>query len=254
MVLNNVIKIKSAIDDYFIYAKVEDNGMVYMWFSVDIEGDIPTSYQSLYNKYDLDKFYLTYFYPLFTCFNYISNPMTCLCVGLGAGHIPLFLQKKFPNMKLTVVEIDKSVYNVAKSIGFNGGINTKVYIDDGVTFIENTNDRYDMIIIDLDGEESFKNFDFSGVSKTLKEDGILAINCYLQNDGSELKNKLRRNFSCIKYYNIETNSIFLCRKNLNKFNEMMNKITLDTLPPMLNKYNTEYIEFMKTHRPKMLLN
>ncbi len=83
-----------------------------MWFTEDMELTTPISYQSIYNRYDLDKFYLTYFYPLLVCFNYATDIKKCLCIGLGGGHIPLFLQKKYPNLQIDVVEIDYT-YNMA---------------------------------------------------------------------------------------------------------------------------------------------
>jgi len=251
---NNIIKLKSTIGDNFIYAKVKNNGMSYMWFSDDTEQYIPKSYQSLYNKYDLDKFHLTYFYPLFTCFNYMINPKTCLCIGLGGGHIPLFLQKKLPNMYISVVEIDKSVYEVAKYMGFTEEKYTKIYIENGITFIENTDNEYDVIIIDLDGEESFEGFDFLDVSKILNNNGILVINCYSQTKTNDLKSQLKSNFMCIKHYELENNSVYLCTKNLNKFENMMEPITQNTLSPIFDKYRNEFIEFMNTCKPKMILS
>lgn len=247
------IKMKSAISDNFIYARVTNNGMSYMWFSDDMEQSIPKSYQSLYNKYDLEKFSLTYFYPLFTFLNYMTDPKTCLCIGLGGGHIPLFLQKKFPNMHISVVEIDKSVYDVAKHMGFIEEKYTKIYIENGITFIANTGDKYDIIIIDLDGEESFEDFDFGNVSEALNNDGMLAINCYSQTKMNDLKNHLKSNFVCIKHYELKNNSIYLCAKNLDKFELMIKPITQNTLSPIFNKYRNEFIESMDTCESKIIV-
>ena len=251
---SNIIKVKSNIGNNFIYVKTRQNGMSQMWFTDDVEttGYDPTSYQTIYNRYDLDKFYLTYFYPLFMCFNYINvNIKRCLCVGLGGGHIPLFLQKKYPNLQIDVVEIDNGVFTASKHMGFSESDNIKIYIEDGINFIENSIKMYDVIIIDLDGEESFN---FTDVSNILEENGIVAINSYYLNKNDRLKNKIKQIFNCIKYYELEHNDVFLCKKNLNEFYKMMDPINASIPSPIFEKYKNDFITVMSGCKSSIILS
>jgi spermidine synthase len=253
---SNIIKIKSDISNNFIYVKNKHNGTSQMWFTDSIEHMEPTSYQTIYNKYNLDKFYLTYFYPLFTCFNYINGAhiKKCLCIGLGGGHIPLFLQKKYPNLHIDVVEIDGGVYTASKYMGFSESNTIKVYIEDGINYIAKVKYIYNIIIIDLDGEESFNGFDFKNVSNILQENGILVINSYFTNKNDGLKKRLSHVFKCIKHYELDHNDVFLCRKNLNEFQKMIQPITNITLSPIFDKYRYEFIDIMNSYKSKIILS
>lgn len=80
----------------------------------------------------------------------ISNPpKRVLFIGLGAGIIPRFLRKNFPDTIIDIVEIDGEIPGVAeKYFCFKKDSKTNIMIKDGRDFINKTKEKYDIIFID----------------------------------------------------------------------------------------------------------
>lgn len=80
------------------------------------------------------------------------EPKQALLIGLGGASIADALQRMFPDTSIEVVEINPVIYEVAKKyFYFELANNTKVIIQDGISFLENavTQKRtYDFIIVD----------------------------------------------------------------------------------------------------------
>lgn len=77
-------------------------------------------------------------------------PRTALLIGLGAGSLTKFLYRHRPEAKLTVVEIDSEVVDIArlyfKLPAENERLN--ILLDDGADFVAKTRQRFDLIMVD----------------------------------------------------------------------------------------------------------
>jgi spermidine synthase len=80
------------------------------------------------------------------------NPKRILIIGEGGGTIPTALQQMLPDAQIDLVEIDKSVDNVARQyFGFAPGAKMRVFIEDGRVFVKRMipqKPNYDMVLLD----------------------------------------------------------------------------------------------------------
>ena len=184
-----------------------ESGITKFWFDGDED-----SYQSMYNIDDHSEFYLTYIPLLVSFLDDITKFNNCLIIGLGGGQIPMYINKKFPQVIIDVVEIDPNVIEVSKLSGFNHTDKLKIHLQDGILFINNSLLLYDAIIMDLDDISSYDGFNFSNIKKILNSNGVLAINAYNKSkkDGL-LSDKIRDNFKNIVFHSLSYNDVFICR-------------------------------------------
>ena len=86
---------------------------------------------------------------------FVEEPASTLVIGLGGGTIPSFLRKRFPEMRIDAVDIDPGVVDVAKShFGFREDAKMRAHVADGRRFVEQTQQRYDLVILDGFGTDS----------------------------------------------------------------------------------------------------
>lgn len=72
-----------------------------------------------------------------------------LFVGLGAGVGPQMYLARWPEAKITAAEIDGSIVEIArKYFALPQDPKLRVVVEDGLTFLKNTIDTYDVIILD----------------------------------------------------------------------------------------------------------
>lgn len=72
-----------------------------------------------------------------------------LLVGLGGASIPKFIQARFPDIRLDVVEIDPDVVRVCQEyFEFRGTPNTRVIVMDGRVYLKRCAKAYDIILLD----------------------------------------------------------------------------------------------------------
>jgi spermidine synthase len=187
---------------------ITESGITKFWFDNDED-----SYQSMYDINDPSKFYLTYIPLLVSFLDDITKINNCLMIGLGGGQIPMYVNKKFPNAIIDVVEIDPNVIEVSKLSGFNHTDKLTIHLQDGSLFINNSTSLYDAIIMDLDDAKSFESFNFSNIKKILTNDGVLAINAYNKSKKTEssLSDKINSNFKNVILHSLEYNDVFICR-------------------------------------------
>lgn len=228
-------------------------GITKFWF----EGD-SSSYQSMYKLDDIDKFYLTYLPPLISFLNYVTKLDNCLMIGLGGGQIPLYINKKFPETKIDVVEIDPEVIETSKYSGFNHNDNLKIHLQDGNLFINDSMTIYDAIVMDLDDEKSYESFNFENVKKILDVAGILAVNAYSENHNpatSSLLKKINDNFKYIKHYELSHNNILICTNN-EIYNLLSSPIKIEAVSTFLlnNKYLYELINAIQSTKYSIKIN
>lgn len=78
-----------------------------------------------------------------------NEPKDILVIGLGAGAVPRYLNRHFPNASIDVVEIDPDILNVAeKFFHFKENDKMRVYINDGRMFIKRAKKKYDVVFLD----------------------------------------------------------------------------------------------------------
>jgi len=110
-------------------------------------------------------------------------PERVLFIGLGAGTMPKFLRKIYPNSIIDIVEVDRGVLPVAeKYFGFHLDKKMKVITMDGRLFVNNNQKGdYDLIFIDAYNAEAIPfqittlEF-FQNIRRNLAESGIVIAN------------------------------------------------------------------------------
>lgn len=109
-------------------------------------------------------------YTQFMFLSYVHrpDPKKVLIVGLGGGSMVHFLRKHDPTVLVDVVEIDKSIIDVAdKFFDVRSEGNVKVVQADGFKYLADTKERYDVIFMDAFLKPS-RDTDPNGVPLALK--------------------------------------------------------------------------------------
>jgi spermidine synthase len=173
-----------------------------------------------------------------------KTPEKVLFIGLGAGTMPMFFRKLFPNSIIDIVEIDEGVLPVAeKYFGFKEDKKMKVINMDGRVFVNtNSNENYDLIFIDAYSAETIPfqvttvEF-FQNIKKNLKKEGIIIANiANFRND--------EYTYSQFKTVNtvLPHLAIFVCpyQSNFVLFASQMNYFSPDTLKKKLKEFDDTF--------------
>lgn len=110
------------------------------------------------------------------------DPGEVLVVGLGAGVFPRAVKAVFPDARVTVVEIDEKVAEVAERFfGFDPEAHGRVVIADGGRFAGETGETFDLVYLD-----AYLGYDlpepmtdpgfFKALGGRLREGGLLLMN------------------------------------------------------------------------------
>jgi len=125
---------------------------------------------------------------------FLESPKEILCIGLGGGTMPKFFYRLFGKTKLTILELNPKVIQVAKHF-FKLPISKRFNIlqGDGIKYIKNVEKKYDLLISDAFEDYGLPD-DFCTISyfescrKVLSEKGVFMINLF----GSDPKTPLYR--------------------------------------------------------------
>jgi len=148
-----------------------------------------------------------------------------LLLGVAAGSVikTLVEEIKFEG-KITGVEIDKDIIAIANDyFNLNSIPNLEIVIDDAFEFVLKTNDKYDLIIIDIFQDTTMPNFLFEDffinrVNFLLNLNGFILFNTMVINKKDEARNldyksKFTKNYSLRMYPKVEThNELFTIKK------------------------------------------
>jgi len=111
------------------------------------------------------------------------NPKSILMLGLGGGTLVRYFHNHFPDTQLTVVELSQPVIDIAKNYFYlpTNWQNLTIINDDAEDHITQTNNHYDIIIIDLYLANKLPNFldtqtFYQQCQQRLTTNGILAFN------------------------------------------------------------------------------
>lgn len=117
-------------------------------------------------------------------------PADVLFVGLGAGSMPRYFNRYYPDVSVDIVEIDPDIFEVAKTyFHFKETPTMKVHIADGRIYIKRTKKKYDMIFLDAYQNDyipfhlTTKEF-LKEIKRCLKKGGVV-----ISNITSPFKNK-----------------------------------------------------------------
>ncbi|KAL0484308.1 speE, partial [Acrasis kona] len=157
--------------------------------------------------------------------NIEPNQTTSVLIGgMGVGALPIFFHDYFPDYKVDVIEIDPSVIRMAeKHFGYNASKSRLTKTQDVKQFLEETTNKYDIIMIDAFNEDGAPPglFDqhFSDVlHHRLLDSGVLVVNTFLYknaNEPTEVWNLFRSNWSEVDVLSSLENSgnkIVVCQK------------------------------------------
>ena len=123
---------------------------------------------------------------------FLENPKEILCIGLGGGTMPKFFYRLYSKTKLTILELNPKVIQIAKHF-FKLPISKRFNIiqSDGIQYIYEVDKKYDLLISD-----AFEDYGlpdefctiayFESCRNVLSEKGIFMINLF----GSDPKTTL----------------------------------------------------------------
>lgn len=110
------------------------------------------------------------------------DPKEVLFVGLGAGAMPSYFTRRYPDAIVDVAEIDPDMVFVAqKYFYFKENERMKVHVEDGRLFVKRTKKKYDWIILDAYQNDyipfHLTTLEFlKEVKSRLKDDGVVVSN------------------------------------------------------------------------------
>ena len=124
---------------------------------------------------------------------FLDNPKEILFIGLGGGTMPKFFYKLFTKTKLTILELNPKVIQIAKHF-FKLPISKNrfnILQGDGIKYIKETEKKYDLLISDAFEDyglpEEFCTISyFESCRNALSEKGVFMINLW----GSDSKTPL----------------------------------------------------------------
>ena len=150
-----------------------------------------------------------------------KNIKNVLLVGFGSGIIINQFEKLFKNLKsIDIVDIEENIFPIAqKYFDFQISDKMEFYLQDALIFLKTTKRKYDLIIVDVAGDEGIderflEDEYFSLIQKRLKKGGIFVSNLPSSRDIFNKKNKLildllkrqKKYFQNIKMFNGETSN------------------------------------------------
>jgi SAM-dependent methyltransferase len=160
---------------------------------------------------------------------YSSAPARVLVVGLGGGSLPNYIHSTFPLSNVHVVEIDPAIVRVAADqFAFTAGDRLTVSTADGITFIQETEERFSLVMLDVDSKDISSGMScpppaflepplLRALARLLGEGGMLVLNLVCRDSvlREELLAALRAVWSGIVSYKLEeeVNEIIFCTNN-----------------------------------------
>ena len=148
----------------------------------------------------------------------VKKPEEILILGLGAGSVLKAIQKYWPKSKVTAVDYDPTMIELAKQI--YGANQVNCIISDALVFLKNEDRKFDLIVIDiflgnspsplLSDEEFIKS-----TEKSLNNNGMVIANIKtaLSQRNDALENKWQEIFPDLRPIKYQTNKLIIANKN-----------------------------------------
>jgi spermidine synthase len=104
-----------------------------------------------------------------------------LVLGLGAGSCLIPLTKKWPQAEIAGVEIDPKMIQLGKKFFRLSDYNLEIKIEDAINFVSKTQQKFDLVLIDLFSGEKYPKFSeeqcfLKNLKKILEKNGLLIFN------------------------------------------------------------------------------
>jgi hypothetical protein len=139
-----------------------------------------------------------------------NNLIKKVCVlGFGLGGLPLELSQMSQIDKIDTVDIDVGMFKIYNSVIKNPSIKINYFVNDGLDFIKNINEKYDIIIDDAFDEKKV-DYEYSSFYDKLNVNGFLIINLH---DISTFNTEtLKIYFKNIEVIHAKYNYLVICSK------------------------------------------
>lgn len=152
-----------------------------------------------------------------------KNIKNILLVGFGSGILINQFEKLLKLKNIDIVDIEQNIFSIAKEyFNFRESNIQNFYLQDALIYLKMTNVKYDLIVVDVAGDdgidERFCEQEYlTLIKKHLKKDGIFVSNMPSSRDILNPKNKFafeliklyKENFKEVNVYSGETsNKIF----------------------------------------------
>jgi len=142
---------------------------------------------------------------------YLSKPSRVCVVGLGGGALPAFIHKGFPLCNIDVIELDSAMLDIAtQQFQLTTDTRLVVKIQDGLQFFKDAEEKYDIIMLDVDSKDVScgmscppKQFvqpeTLQQISKCLQANGLFILNLVCRDSSlrSDLMTTLSSVWSCV---------------------------------------------------------
>lgn len=122
-----------------------------------------------------------------------KKPKKVLLIGGGSYTLPTLMADRYPLTRIDIIEIDPKLDNLAiKYFDFSPRNEVRIYHEDGRTYVNRSDEKYDVIVVDafltlsppfqLTTVEAIRN-----IKKNLANDGIVAVNIISAVEGPKSK-------------------------------------------------------------------
>lgn len=134
----------------------------------------------------------------------------CLILGLGGGTVSKLLRNKYPDAKITGVEIDPLMIELGKKYLDLDKYDIDIQIVDAFVFLKNNRKKYDLVIVDTYLGDKY--VEFTGLNPAMAEITIFNRLYYgdKRPDTVRFGNKLEKIFKKVTWFYPEANLIFIC--------------------------------------------
>jgi hypothetical protein len=125
------------------------------------------------------------------------KPERALFIGMGAGIVPRYIKRHYPEIAIDIIEIDPAIPGIAERFfGFERLPGVNIIIADGRDFINRNKKHYDMILIDAYGpagtpfQLTTTEF-YEKIKNALNDDGVMVINMANLNNPAFIASELK---------------------------------------------------------------
>lgn len=131
-----------------------------------------------------------------------------LILGLGGGDLVRIIRKKYPQARISAVELDPEMIKIARDFfQIKEGNKLKIINQDAAKSVRETESKFDLIFIDLfigkNNPSQFRTEEFlKGVAKIKKKNGLIIYNSHFNEhntkDFSQFKTRCQKVFARVE--------------------------------------------------------
>ncbi len=141
-----------------------------------------------------------------------DKPTKILIIGSGAGCAVHIARKIWKNAEIHAVDYDSKIIEVGKDIYDFQDSKVEFIVNDAVTFMKNTQNKYDFIVVDIfvgnNASPIIKSSDFiKNIKNILSSSGSIVMNIGLEDEGTI--SFLKSNFPTLDVYKYKANFLFI---------------------------------------------